>query len=187
MNNIPNRESALELLYKFNKSESLRTHALCVEGVMRYFAELNGEDADKWGITGLIHDLDYEMYPEQHCTMTKQILTDENWDEEIIRAVVAHGWGICSDAEPITIMEKTLFAIDELTGLIYACVLVRPSKSIDDLELKSVIKKWKTKTFAAGANRELIIKGAEMLGMELNVLIEHSIAGMKRISKTIGI
>lgn len=187
MSNIPSRETALELLYKYNKSESLRTHALCVEGVMRHFAELNEENIDKWGITGLIHDLDYEMYPEQHCSMTKQILTDENWDEEIIRAVVSHGWGICSDIEPVSQMEKTLFAIDELTGLIYACVLVRPSKTIDDLELKSVMKKWKIKTFAAGANRELILKGAEMLGMELNVLIEHTINGLKKISKTIGI
>jgi putative nucleotidyltransferase with HDIG domain len=183
----PNREQAWELLNKYNKSESLITHAKAVESVMKYLAEYYTEDIDKWGLVGLIHDLDYEMYPDQHCTKAKEILESLNWDEEYIRAVISHGWGICSDVEPITKLEKTLFAIDELTGLIYACVLVRPNKLIEDLELKSVKKKWKIKTFAAGANRDLIIQGAERLDIAIDELINLTILGMKKYSKEIGI
>ena len=142
---------------------------------------MKNEDEEKWGIIGLIHDLDYEKYPDQHCTMTKKILEEENWDAEYIRAVLSHGWGLVSDIEPKSELEKYLFAIDELTGLITACVLVRPSKSIQDLEVKSVKKKWKEKSFAAGANREVITKGAEMLGIQLDKLIEITIDGMKKI------
>lgn len=179
----PTREEALNLLMKFNKSESLIKHAYSVEAVMRHFAKLNGEDAEKWGIIGLIHDLDYEQYPEQHCTMTRQILEQEGWPEEYIRAIVSHGWGICSDTEPQHLMEKVLFTIDELTGLITAAVLVRPSKSILDLTVKSVTKKWKMKNFAAGANREVIEKGAVMMGQELNSIIQETINGMKTLEQ----
>ncbi len=184
---IPTREEAMELLLKYNKSESLLNHAKTVEAVMRYFAELNGEDPDKWGVIGLIHDLDYEQYPEQHCTMTKKILEEAGWDEEYIRAVMSHAWGIMTDVEPVSQLEKTLFAIDELTGLITACALVRPSKSVMDLEVKSVKKKWKDKRFAAGANREIIQKGADMLGITRDELIQHTIDGMRNAAKDIGL
>jgi putative nucleotidyltransferase with HDIG domain len=176
---IPTREDAFALLTDYNKSESLINHALAVEAVMRHFAARYGEDVDKWGIIGLVHDLDYEQYPDQHCTMTRKILEDHQWPEEYIRAVVSHGWGICSDTEPVLTMEKVLFTIDELTGLITACVLVRPSKSIMDLEVKSVKKKWGARAFAAGANREVIEKGAAMLGLPLDEVIAETIAGMK--------
>ncbi len=154
---------------------------------MRHFAKLNNEDEEKWGIIGLIHDLDYEQYPEQHCTMTKKILEEEGWPEDYIRAVLSHGWGICSDVEPVHIMEKVLFTIDELTGLITAAVLVRPSKSILDLSVNSVKKKWKVKTFAAGANREVIAKGAEMMGKDLSWIIQETITGMQAVAAEIGL
>jgi len=184
---IPTRDDALSLLKKYNRSESLIKHALSVEAVMRHFATLYKEDAEKWGVIGLIHDLDYEQYPEQHCTMTRKIMEDEQWPEDYIRSVVSHGWGICSDTEPLHIMEKVLFTIDELTGLITASVLVRPSKSIMDLEPKSVKKKWSTKHFAAGANREVIEKGAAMMGKDLDCIILETINGMKTVAKEIGL
>jgi predicted hydrolase (HD superfamily) len=182
---IPTRQEAFLLLTKYTHSESLIKHALSVEAVMRHFAILNNEDVEKWGIIGLVHDLDYEQYPEQHCTMTRKILMEEQWPEEYIRAVVSHGWGICSDTEPLHLMEKVLYTIDELTGLITAAVLVRPSKSVMDLEVKSVKKKWNIKGFAAGANREVIEKGAVMMGSELNYIIGETIAGMKRMEESI--
>jgi predicted hydrolase (HD superfamily) len=187
MGHRPTREEALELLKKYNKTESLLNHAYAVEGVMRYFAEMYGEDVEKWGIIGLVHDLDYEMYPEQHCIMTKKILEENGWEEDWINSILSHGWGLVTDIEPKIKMEKTLFAIDELTGLITACVLVRPSKSIMDLEISSVKKKWKQKAFAAGANREIIQKGAEMLEISLDELISHTIEGMKRVANQIGL
>lgn len=184
---IPTREEALNLLLKYNKSESLIKHAKTVEGVMRHIAKTLGEDEEIWGIVGLIHDLDYEMYPEQHCQITKKILEEEGWDDRLIRAVLSHGWGTCTDVKPETLMEKYLFAIDELTGLITAVALVRPSKSISDVEVKSVKKKWKEKSFAAGANREIIQKGADMLGITLDELIQLTIDGMKTVAKEIGL
>jgi predicted hydrolase (HD superfamily) len=184
---IPTRDDALSLLKKYNRSESLIKHALSVEAVMRHFATLYGEDSEKWGIIGLIHDLDYEQYPDQHCTMTRKIMEEEQWPEDYILSVVSHGWGICSDTEPVHIMEKVLFTIDELIGLITASVLVRPSKSIMDLEVKSVKKKWGTKHFAAGANREVIEKGAEMMGRDLDFIIQETINGMKTVAKEIGL
>lgn len=184
---IPTRQDALALLKQYNQSESLIKHALSVESVMRHFAAVYNEDVEKWGIIGLIHDLDYEKYPDQHCTMTREILEKENWPEDYIRAVVSHGWGICSDTEPIHIMEKILFTIDELTGLITASVLVRPSKSILDLEVKSVKKKWNLKNFAAGANREVIEKGAVMVGKDLDYIIQETINGMKMVAANIGL
>jgi len=184
---IPDREEAWTLLNKYNKSESLINHAKSVEGVMRYIGAKKGEDADKWGIIGLAHDLDYEMYPDQHCTKTKEILEEAGWDDEYIRAIVSHGWGIVSDVEPLSELEKTLYAIDELTGLVTACALVRPSKSVMDMEVKSVKKKWKIPSFAAGADRNTIMKGAEMLGVELDQLIEDVIAGMRGVAPAIGL
>jgi uncharacterized domain HDIG len=127
----PTYDEALSLLKEFNQSESLLRHAYCVEGVMRYIARKTGEDEQKWGIVGLLHDLDYERFPEQHCNKSREILEQRGWPEEYIRAVVSHGWGICSDIEPQTNMERTLYAVDELTGLITAAALVRPSKSVD--------------------------------------------------------
>lgn len=183
----PSREEAMELLKKYNKSESLVNHALAVEGVMRYFAKHYGEDEDKWGVIGLIHDLDYEKYPDQHCKMTEEILKNEGWPESYIYSVISHGYGICSDAEPKHIMEKTLYTIDELTGLIAATVLMRPSKSLFDLKTKSVKKKWKQKSFAAGVDRELIAGGAEKMGMELDEVILKTIEGMRTVADDIGL
>lgn len=184
----PTREEAFELLKEFNKSESLINHALTVEGVMTHFAELLGEeDIEKWGIIGLVHDLDYEKYPEEHCLKTREILTDRNWPEDYIRAIVSHGWGLCSDVEPVETMEKVLYTIDELTGLIVATALVRPSKSVLDVEVKSVKKKWKQSSFAAGVNRSVIENGAKMLGMDLDTVIAETIKGMQKIADKIGL
>jgi predicted hydrolase (HD superfamily) len=184
---IPTRDEALALLREYNKNDSLLKHAFAVEGVMRSVARKRGEDEDKWGIIGLIHDLDYEKFPDQHCTKTREILQEHNWPEEYIRAAVSHGWGICSDAEPQSVLEKTLYAIDELTGLVTASVLVRPSKSVMDLTVKSVKKKWKSPAFAAGVDRSIIEKGAEMLGVEVGELIEDTIKGMQEVAEAIGL
>ncbi len=183
----PTREEAFALLREFNHNENLIKHALAVEGVMRHMALARGEDEEKWGVIGLIHDLDYERYPEQHCTKTEEILRERDWPEEYIHAVVSHGWEICSDVEPTHVMEKALFAIDELTGLVTATVLVRPSKSLLDLKVKSVKKKWKDKSFAAGANREIIEKGAGMLGIEISDLIGEVIEGMQAVAGALGL
>ena len=177
------RDEAFELLREYNKSEGLIKHALAVEAVMRYMARKFGGDEDKWGITGLIHDLDYEMYPEEHCRKTEEILRERGWDEEIVRAVMSHGYGICTDVEPVSDMEKVLYCIDELTGLVAAAALVRPSKSVLDMKAKSVRKKWKDKSFAAGVDREIIEKGAAMLGMELNDLFTDVIMGMREMEE----
>jgi predicted hydrolase (HD superfamily) len=187
LSSTPTREEAFELLKKYNRSESLIKHALAVEGVMRYFAGKRGENEDIWGIVGLIHDLDYEKYPEQHCKKTEEILRDNKWPEEIIRAVVSHGWGICSDVEPQSEMEKVLFAIDELTGLVFTTALVRPSKSVMDMKPKSVKNKWKDKRFAAGVNRSIIEKGADMLGVQVSELINDTIMGMREVAEAIGL
>ena len=183
----PTREDALKLLHDYNETESLRKHAYAVEGVMRYIARKHGEDEEKWGVIGLVHDLDYERYPHQHCAKTREILEKENWPEEYVRAVVSHGWGICSDVEPQTILEKTLYAIDELTGLVSANALIRPSKSVMDMTVKSVKKKWKTATFAAGVDRSVIQKGADMLGADVSELIEDTIMGMREVAEAIGL
>ena len=184
---IPAREKALDLFRKYNKSESLYKHALSVEAVMRFMARKHGEDEEKWGIIGLIHDLDYEMYPDQHCTMTEKILKDEGWPEEYVRAVISHGYGICSDTEPKSLLEKTLYAIDELTGLVTTSALVRPTRSVLDMEAKSVRKKWTDKRFAAGVDRSVIEKGAAMLGVDLNDLISDTILGMREAAEEIGL
>ena len=184
---IPNRPEALALLKEFNANESLINHALAVEGAMRFCARKHGEDEDKWGVIGLIHDLDYEKYPDEHCLKTGEILTERGWPEEYIRAAVSHGWGLCVDVEPRSLLEKTLYAVDELTGLITACALVRPSRSVMDLTPKSVRKKWKQKGFAAGADRGVIERGAQMLGIEINELISDVIMGMREVAPEIGL
>ncbi|MCD6391768.1 MAG: hydrolase [Dehalococcoidia bacterium] len=184
---LPTYDEALSLLKEFNQDESLLKHAYSVEGVMRYMARKADEGEEKWGIVGLVHDLDYERFPEQHCSKVKEILEERGWPEEYIRAIVSHGWGICSDVEPQSKMEKTLYAVDELTGLISAVALVRPSKSVADLEARSVMKKWKDKTFAAGVNRSVIEKGAAMLEMELTELVTDIIMGMRQVADKIGL
>ena len=183
----PTREDAFALLREYNKNESLIKHALAVEGVMRYFARKRGEDEDKWGIIGLVHDLDYEKFPEEHCRKSKEILESKNWPEEYIRAVICHGWGICSEVAPVTELEKVLYAIDELTGLVAATALIRPSKSILDVKPKSVKKKWKDKRFAAGVDRSIIEKGAHMLGVEISDLIRDTLSGMTEVADEIGL
>jgi len=183
----PTREDAWALLTEFNQSESLIKHALCVEGVMRYVARKRGEDEEKWGVIGLVHDLDYERFPEEHCKKTQEILTERGWPEDYIHAVVSHGWGLCSDVKPESHMEKVLYAIDELTGLVTAVALVRPSKSVMDLAPKSVKKKWKDKAFAGGVDRSIIEKGAEMLGVDRSELIEDAIMGMREVAEAIGL
>jgi putative nucleotidyltransferase with HDIG domain len=184
---IPTRQEAFELLCKYNSNESLIRHALAVEAVMRYMARKSGEDEEKWGVIGLVHDLDYEQFPEEHCRRSAELLHEAGWPEEYIRAVVSHGWGICSDAEPVSILEKTLYAIDELTGLVATSALVRPSRSVLDMEASSVKKKWKDKRFAAGVNREVIEKGASLLGVELTQLITDTILGMRTVAREIGL
>jgi predicted hydrolase (HD superfamily) len=154
---------------------------------MRYMARKQGEDEEKWGVIGLIHDLDYERYPQEHCRKTEEILNEHQWPQEYIRAAVSHGWGICVDVEPQTMLEKTLYTIDELTGLVVTTALVRPSKSVMDMKAKSVRKKWKDKRFAAGVNREVIQKGADMLGVDLSELIAETIMGMREVAEEIGL
>jgi putative nucleotidyltransferase with HDIG domain len=185
--NQPTRDEALSLLQEYNENEGLMRHALAVEAVMRYSARKRGADEEKWGVIGLIHDLDYERYPESHCHKTEEILRQRGWPEEYIRAVLSHGWGICTDVEPQTDLEKTLYAMDELTGLVAATALVRPSRSVLDMTRKSVKKKWKDKAFAAGVNRDIIEKGAAMLGMELGDLIDDAIMGMREAADEIGL
>ncbi len=181
------RQDAWDLLNRYNSNDGLIRHALAVEAVMRTFAGRFGGNPDEWGIIGLIHDLDYEKYPEEHCHKTEEILTDEGWPGEWIRAVISHGWGICNDVEPKSDMEKVLFTIDELTGLVAAAALVRPSKSVMDMSAKSVKKKWKDKRFAAGVDREIIEKGAGMLDMELSDIITLTIEGMRTVAPEIGL
>ncbi|MBP7050701.1 MAG: HDIG domain-containing protein [Phycisphaerae bacterium] len=184
---VPTREEAFSLLKQYNSSEALVKHALAVEAVMRFCARKRGQDADPWGVVGLVHDLDYEQFPDRHCHKSAEILREHGWPESYIRAVMSHGWGICTEVEPQTDLEKTLFAMDELTGLVAAAALVRPSRSVLDMASKSVKKKWKEKSFAAGVNREVIEKGAAMLGVGIDQLIEDAIAGMREAAQEIGL
>lgn len=183
----PTREEALSLLKKYNKSEALLRHAYAVEGVMRHFAGLFPDsDEDLWGIVGLLHDIDYELYPDEHLKKAEEMLREADIDPDIIRACLSHGYGICSDVEPVSDMEKTLFTIDELTGLSHAAALMRPSKSVMDMELSSVKKKYKTKSFAAGVDRALIERGAEMLNMPLDDVIWQVVLGMRGVAGSLG-
>jgi len=185
--NPPTRDQAFELLTEYNKNDGLIKHALAVEAVMRYCARKRGQDEEKWGVIGLIHDLDYEQFPQQHCAKSREILQSRGWPEEYIRAVMSHGWGICTDVEPKSDLEKTLYAVDELTGLVVATALVRPSRSVLDMKVKSVTKKWKDKAFAAGVNRDVISKGTQMLGVDLAELINDVIMGMRQVAEQIGL
>jgi predicted hydrolase (HD superfamily) len=175
------REQAMELLRRYNKEPFHIQHALTVEGVMRYFAnELGyGQEADFWANVGLLHDIDFEKYPDSHCVKAPELLKEINADEKFIRAVCSHGYGICVDIRPEHEMEKILFATDELTGLIGAAARMRPSKSVMDMELSSLKKKFKDKKFAAGCSRDIILQGADMLGWELDTLLERTIDSMK--------
>jgi putative nucleotidyltransferase with HDIG domain len=184
---MPSRDAGLALLKRYNTNNALIQHAMAVEAAMRYLARQTDQDEALWGLVGLIHDLDYEQFADQHCHKTAEILRSEGWPELIVRAVLSHGWKLCTDVEPISKMEKTLYAVDELTGLIAATALVRPSKSIFDVKVKSVKKKWKAKAFAAGVNREVIQAGADMLNMDLNDLIDQTIAGMREVADDIGL
>ena len=183
----PSRQEAFQLLQEYNSQPGLIKHALAVEGVMRYMAGQRGQDQELWGVVGLLHDLDYEQFPEQHCHKSAEILRSRDWPELIVRAVLSHGWNICTDVEPVSEMEKVLYAVDELTGLVATTALVRPSKSVHDVKVKSVKKKWKDKAFAAGVSREIIQHGAQLLGMELSDLFERTIAGMREVASEIGL
>lgn len=180
------REEAFELLKKYNEEPFHIQHAETVEGTMRYFAEKlgYGDEADFWGMVGLLHDIDFEMWPEEHCIKAPELLKEAGIDNDMIHAIVSHAWGMPGiEAQPEHEMEKVLFACDELTGLIGAAALMRPSKSVQDMEVKSVKKKFKDKKFAAGCSRDIIIQGAEMLGWELEKLFEETILAMRTCEK----
>ena len=181
MGNSLTREEAWKLLKEYNKEHFHLQHAVTVEGVMRYFAEKlgYGSEADFWGIVGLLHDLDFEMYPDEHCIKEQEIMRERGIDERIIHAAASHGYALTVDIKPEHEMEKVLYAVDELTGLIGAAALMRPSKSVQDMEVSSVKKKYKSKSFAAGCSREVIERGAEMLGWELSDLIGQTILAMR--------
>lgn len=181
-NSLPTREQALELLTKYNKEEFHIRHSLTVEGVMREAAKKLGyeDEADKWALVGLLHDVDFEMWPEEHCKKAPELLAEIGCGDDVVHAIVSHGYGICSDVEPEHQMEKVLFAADELTGIIWAYALMRPSGSTKDMEVgKSLKKKFKDRKFAAGCDRDVIIKGCENLGWEMNDLFELTLSGMK--------
>ena len=183
------KDEALAILQRYTKSKKLIRHGLAVGAAMRRFASVLGEDADKWGSIGLLHDVDYEMYPDQHCVKSKEILANEGLPEDWIRSVLSHGWNIMPGVtdKPVHPMEWVLYTVDQLTGLIAATALMRPSKSLMDLEAKSVRKKWKDKAFAAGVDREVISTGAEQLGMELGQVIGETIAGMRAEAQALGL
>jgi putative nucleotidyltransferase with HDIG domain len=187
MTRNPTRDEAWTILTEHVKSPGLISHALAVEAVMRYIARKRGADEELWGAIGLIHDVDYEEHPDEHLRHATEILRRHGWPEECVRAVASHGWGLFTDVAPVTDMEKTLFAIDELTGLIAAAALVRPSRSVLDLPVKSVLKKWKDKGFAAGVDRKVIEKGAVLMEVPLDQLIADTIEGMKTVAETIGL
>ena len=185
MAKIPTREEAWNLLAEYNEDKFHLEHAVIVEKTLHYFAkELGyGDNADFWGIVGLLHDLDFEKYPEEHCIKEQEIMRERGIDEAIIHAAASHGYAITVDIKPEHEMEKVLYAVDELTGLIGAVVIMRPSKSVRDLELKSVKKKYKNSKFASGCSREVIERGAEMLGWELDYLIQRTIDALKTFQK----
>ena len=179
------REKAVELLLKYNKEKYHIQHAITVEEVMKWYAKELGYDFHYWGIVGLLHDLDYEMYPQEHCVKVVEILKSENYGEDVIHAVCSHGYNVTVDVKPEHEMEKVLYAIDELTGIIFAAAKMRPSKSVADMELNSLKKKFKDKAFAAGCSRDIIRKGAEMLGWELDKLLSMTLEAMRFAENTI--
>ena len=178
MSNIA-REQALDLLQKYNKEPFHILHGLTLEGVMAWFAQENGEDAQFWGLCGLLHDVDFEMYPEEHCAKAPELLAEIGASEEMVHAICSHAYGSCSDVEPIHLMEKIMFAVDELTGLIGAAARMRPSKSVMDMELSSLKKKFKDKKFAAGCSRDVIKEGADRLGWTLDEIMDKTILAMR--------
>lgn len=182
------RQQALDLLRKYNKESFHILHGLTVEGVMRWYAkeEGYGEDEEYWGQIGLLHDIDFELYPEEHCKRAPELLKEGGVPEDMIRSICSHGYGICSDIEPEHQMEKILFAADELTGLIWAAAKMRPSKSVMDMEVSSLKKKFKDKRFAAGCSRDVIKDGAERLGWTLEELMEKTILAMRACEETVG-
>ena len=179
------REQALALLQKYNKEPFHIQHALTVEGVMRWFAKENGEDVEFWGLCGLLHDIDFELYPDEHCKKAPELLAEVSASPEMVHAICSHGYGICSDVEPVHLMEKILFTVDELTGLIGAAARMRPSKSVMDMELSSLKKKFKDKKFAAGCSRDVIKQGAEMLGWSLDEVLDKTILAMRSCEASI--
>lgn len=181
------RQSALALWRRYNDDDSLMRHALSVEAAMRRFASARGEDPDYWGLVGLLHDIDYQAHPDEHLKHAGAMLAEAGYPAAFIRAVESHGWGLCSDVKPELEMEKVLYAVDELTGFVAACAYVRPSRSVLDMEVKSVKKKWKTAAFAAGVNRDVIEKGSEMLGMELDELISETILALRDAADAVGL
>jgi putative nucleotidyltransferase with HDIG domain len=183
----PTREEAWAILMEHVINTILVSHALAVEGVMRHFARKKGTDEEPWGIIGLIHDVDHEEHPDEHLRHAPEILRSHGWPEEYVRAVASHGWGLFTDIAPVTDLEKTLFAIDELTGPVAEAALVRPSRSVTDLPVKSVLKKWKDKGFASGVDRKVIERGAAMMEVPLEEWIADTIEGMKAIAETIGL
>jgi len=181
------KEKALEVLKQYNKSLALVRHGIGVGGVMGYFSKELGEDVDYWTAVGILHDVDYEMFPNEHCLKAPELLREAGYDDDFIHAVVSHGYGLVVDIEPTLYMEKVLYTIDELTGLIGAAALMRPSKSVMDIEIKSVKKKFKDKAFAASINREVILDGCKRLDMELDIVIDKCIQGMRCVAKEIGL
>ncbi len=181
MKACPDRAAALALLQKYNQESFHVRHALTVEAVMRWYAETlgYGEDAEFWATVGLLHDVDFEQWPEEHCRKAPELLAEIGCSEEFVHAVCCHGYGLCSNVEPVHEMEKVLFASDELTGLIGAAALMRPSKSVEDMELSSLKKKFKDKKFAAGCSRDVIRQGAQMLGWELDTLLDRTLQAMR--------
>ena len=180
------REQALALLQKYNKEAFHIQHALTVEGVMRWFAQENGEDAEFWGLCGLLHDIDFEVYPEEHCKKAPELLAEVNASAEMVHAICSHGYGLCCDVEPVLLMEKIMFTVDELTGLIGAAARMRPSKSVMDMELSSLKKKFKDKKFAAGCSRDVIKQGADMLGWTLDEVLDKTILAMRSCEASVG-
>jgi putative nucleotidyltransferase with HDIG domain len=183
----PSRDDAWKVFCEFNETDSLRKHALAVEAVMRHFARRRDGDEDLWGVVGMLHDLDWEKFPEEHCRKAEQILRERGFSDVVVRAVVSHGWQICTDVEPQSDMEKCLYAVDELAGFCCAVTLVRPSRSLLDLEPKSVRKKWKEKAFAAGVDRAVIERGAGLIAMPLDELIAETITGLRDVAAAIGL
>ena len=181
------RDYAVKLVREKLQNNNLFKHCLAAEACLVALAEKLGENSDKWRLTGLLHDIDYERYPDKHCLMVREILSSYSFPEEYLRAIESHGYKLVTDVEPVETMEKVLYATDELTGLIVATVILRPSKSIMDLKVSSVKKKWKQKGFASGVNRDVIAEGAKMLDMERDVLIEHTIKGMQTVAEEIGL
>jgi len=181
------RDDAFELLKRYTKSEALIRHALAVEACMRRFALRYNEDENYWGLVGLLHDVDYDQWPEEHLKKAPELLKNAGFGDAFIRAILCHGYGVCTEEKPLLPVEKVIYTIDELTGLINASALMRPSRSVMDMEVKSVMKKFKDKSFAAGVNRELVLSGCEMLGLTVQEVIGECLEGMRSVHEALGL